>query len=310
MKPHHYFSSESGATQMRIQRLISAAILACSVAACAKDVTGVSHPAPPLAFVRYVNAVSDTFNMDFRAVDQVTYSQPFLNAQFRDLGAGNYQGYQAGSRHIRIFLNPNPANNTVAVDPVVVSTVMVDTTFTFTAGTYYTLLHVGYARTGAAVKEQLLIITDALPTQSTATVQYRIINAAPTLGTVVVYARPDGVTPLTGAPTAAALAFKGVTAYQSQAPGPIVMRMTTPGTIVTQGSATGYTVQVGTAGTTTLTAAPGVAPADPIYGSGQGGSIFTAFIFDASVVGSKAAQFATPGIVFYPDVQPPRTTSP
>ncbi len=295
---------------MRIQRLLSAVILAGAVSACAKDVTAVSHPAPPLAFVRYINAVNDTFNMDFRAVDQVTYSQPFINTAYRSLGDGNYQGYQAGSRHVRIFLNPNPANNTVAVDPAVVSTVMVDTTFTFVAGTYYTLLHVGNARAGAAVKEQLLIITDALPTQSTATVQGRVINAAPTLGAVDVYVRADGTTPLSGAPNASALGFKSATAWISQAPGAWVIRITTPGTVVTQGAAAGYTLQAGTAGTTTLTAAVGTAPLDPIYGSGQGGSIFTAVIFDASVVGSKAAQFATPGVVYYPDMQPPRTTSP
>ena len=135
--------------------------------------------------------VADTFNMDFRAVDQVDYSQPFLNTAFRGLGEGNYQGYQAGSRHIRIFLDPAPANNTVAVDPVVASTVMVDTTFAFTAGTYYTLLHVGGARTGAAVKEKLWIITDALPTQNTASVQYRIINAAMVQGAVDVYVKRD-----------------------------------------------------------------------------------------------------------------------
>ena len=296
---------------MRIQRLLSAVILACGVSACAKDVTGVVHPVPPLAFVRYINAVSDTFNMDFRAVDQVTYSQPFLNTQYRDLGNGGYQGYQAGSRHVRIFLNPAPANNTVAVDPVVVSTVMVDTTYTFVAGTYYTLLHVGNARAGSAVKEQLMIITDALPTQSTATIQGRIINAAPTLGAVDVYVRADGTTPLSGAASASSLGFKSATTWMSQAPGAWVIRLTTPGTVVTQGAAAGYTLQVGTAGTTTLTAAPGVAPADPIFGSGQGGSIFTAVIFDASPAPvSKAAQFATPGVVYYPDMQPPRTTSP
>jgi hypothetical protein len=248
--------------------------------------------------------------MDFRAVDQVLYSQPFLNVLYRGLGDGNYQGYQAGSRHIRIFLDPSPSGVGVAVDPAVVSTVMVDSTINFVAGTYYTLLHVGSARAGAAVKQQLYIITDALPTQSTATVQFRVVNAAATLGAVDVYAAASGTTALSGAPTVANLAFKGVSSYVSQAPGAINLRITNPGTTVTQGAAAGYTVQVGTAGTTNLTAAPGAAATDPIYGSGQGGSIFSAFIFDASVTGSKAANFTTPGVVFYPDVQPPRTTSP
>ncbi len=284
---------------MRFQRLIAAAILACGVSACAKDVQGVTHAPPLLAYVRYINAVPDTFNMDFRAVDQVTYSQPFLNTAFRGLGAGNYQGYAVGSRHIRIFLDPAPANNTVAVDPAVASTVMVDTTVTFTAGTYYTLLHVGSARTGAAVKEKLWIITDALPTQSSASVQTRIVNAAPVQGAVDVYVTATGVA--AGAPAASSLAFGSATTWFSQAPGALVVSLTTPGTLVPVGAAAGYTLQPGTAGTTA---------ADPIFGSGQGGSILTAFIFDASVVGSQAAQFATPGVVFFPDKQPARTTSP
>ena len=311
MKPHHHVSSESGATQMRFQRLIFAVILSCGVAACAKDATGVTNTPPPLAYVRYVNAVSDTFDMDFRAVDQVAYSQPFLNVAMRGLGDGNYQGYQAGSRHIRIFLDPNPSGGTIAVDPTVVSTVMVDTTYTFVAGSYYTLVHIGNARAGSAVPQKLWIINDVLPVQTTASVQYRVINVAPVQGAVDVYVRPDGTTPLSGAPTASSLAFQSATAYLSQAPGTgLVVRLTTPGTLVPVGAATGATLQVGTAGTTTVTAAPGVLPADPIFGSGQGGSILTAFIFDASAANTKGAVFATPGVVFFPDMQPPRTTSP
>jgi len=284
---------------MRFQRLLFAVILACGATACAKDVVGVAHPAPPLAYVRYINAVPDTFNLDFRAVDQVQYSEPFLDVAFRGLGEGNYQGYQAGSRHIRVFLDPNPSGVTVAVSPTVVSTVMVDTTFTFTAGTYYTIVHVGGSRAGAAVKEKFWIIQDALPTQSTANVAFRIVNTAYVQGAVDVYV--NGTTPLTGAPAAASLAFGSTTAYLTQAPGPIVIRLTAPGTINAVGAAAGYTVQAGTAGTTA---------ADPIYGSGIGGSIFSAFIFDASSAGTVGAAFAAPGVVFFPDLQPPRTTSP
>ena len=284
---------------MRFQRLIFAAILACGVAACAKNVTGVTHAPPPLAYVRYVNAVSDTFAMDLRAVDQVLYSQPFLNTVYRGLGDGDYQGYQAGSRHIRIFLDPSPPNTTVPVDPLIVSTVMIDTTLTLTAGTYYTLVHVGGARAGSAVKEKLWVITDALPAQSTATVQYRIINTAMVQGAVDVYVSATGTT--TGTPTASSLAFQSATSYISQAPGAIIMKLTLPGTQTVVGAAAGTTLQTGTAGTTA---------ADPIFGSLQGGSILTAFIFDATPAGKTAPTFTTPGIVFFPDVQPPRTTSP
>jgi len=281
---------------MRFQRLISAAIIACAVSACAKDITGVTHTPPPLAYVRYINAVPDTFDMDFRAVDQVAYSQPFINVAYEGLGAGNYQGYQAGSRHIRIFLDPSPANNTVAVDPAVVSTVMVDTTLSLTAGQYYTLIEYGSAR-AKTTQAKFMVINDALPAVSTTNVQFRVINLAPVEGAVDVYVRPDGTTPLSGAPTVANLAAGAASAYLSQATGPFVIRLTTPGTF-TAAAAPAATLQVGTAGTTAV---------DPIYGSGQGGSVFTAFIFDASAAGSPGATFATPGVVYYPDRQPAST---
>jgi hypothetical protein len=290
---------------MRVQRLILAVILlACSVTACAVDVTGTAHPPPPLAFVRYINAVSDTFNLDFRAVDQVSYSQPFLNVAFRGLGGGNYQGYQAGKRHIRVFLDPNPSDPTVGVNPAIVSTFLVDTNFTFTAGTYYTIVHVGGSRAGSAVPDKFWIITDALPAQTAGNIGFRIVNAAPVLSAanagVDVHVGATAALALAAPPTASALAFGAINPYVSQATGATVMVLTVPGTATVIGAAAGYTVQAGTAGTTA---------ADPIYGSGVGGSIFTAFIFDASAAGTVGAVFATPGIVYWPDLQPPRTTT-
>lgn len=283
---------------MRFQRLIFAAITACAVSACAKDVTGVTHTPPPLAYVRYVNAVADTFNMDFRAVDQVQYSPPFLNVLYRGVGEGGYQGYQAGSRHIRIFLDPAPANNDVPVDPAVVSTVMVDTTYSFTAGTYYTLFEVGSAR---AKTTKLIIHPDTLPAQG-AGIQYRVTNLATVQGPVDVYVVADSTSALAGAPTIANLAAGTSSAYTSRATGAFYIRLTAPGNPAAPiGKANGYILQAGTAGTTS---------ADPIYGSGQAGSIFTAYIFDASAAGSPGATFATPGVIYFPDVQPPRTTTP
>jgi len=296
---------------MRVQRLILAVILlACSVTACAVDVTGTAHPPPPLAYVRYVNAVMDTFDLDFRAIDQVSYSQPFLNVPFRGLGGGNYQGYQAGARHIRVFDDPNPSDPTVQVPTSTVSTFLVDTTYTFTAGTYYTILHVGDSRAGSAFPQKLWIIADALPAQTAGNVAFRIINAAPLLGTVDVYARADTTTALSGSPTASALAYQAPpTAYISQATGPIAFRLTLQGTTTRIGAAT--VVQIGTAGTTA---------ADPIYGSAVAGSVFTAFIFDG--VAANAIQFvpdkpgppvvpgnSQPLVVVWPDLQPPRTTT-
>lgn len=92
---------------MRIQRLAVATLALIGVAACSKDKGGHSTGAvtPPLAYIRYFNAVGDTLSLDFHAIDQIEFSQPFLAVPFRGIGLGSYQGYQAGSRKIRVFPN-------------------------------------------------------------------------------------------------------------------------------------------------------------------------------------------------------------
>ena len=125
---------------MRFQRQLLIALATTVVAACAKDVKGVSNVGdiPPLAYVRYLNAVSDTLGTDFRSIDHLTYAQPFLATPYRAMGYGGYQGYAAGSHNIRVF--PNSTNIAVT------SSWFVDTTLTFTANTYYTIVHVGLGR--------------------------------------------------------------------------------------------------------------------------------------------------------------------
>ncbi len=56
----------------------------------------------------------------------------------------------------------------------------------------------------------------------------------------------SAATPLTGTPAAASLAFHSATTYLSQAPGPLVVRLTTPGTLNAVGGAAGFTLQPGT----------------------------------------------------------------
>jgi len=120
------------------------------------------------------------------------------------------------------------------------------------------------------------------------------VNAAPVQGAVDVY--------INAVKTVSNIAAGANSAYAAQATGAFVITMTTPGTATVVGAAAGYTLQVGTAGTTL---------ADPIFGSGQPGSIFTAFIFDATPVpASPQTAVATPSVVYFPDMQPPRTTSP
>ena len=64
--------------------------------------------------------------------------------------------------------------------------------------------------------------------RSASTVQFRIVNAASVQGAVDVYASATGTT--TGTPTASALAFQSASTYVSQGVGPIILKMTAPGT--------------------------------------------------------------------------------
>jgi hypothetical protein len=104
------FSIEPGVSQMRLPRVVftvAAVAAVASVAACSKDSSGnpVTNTPPPLAYVRFYNAVGDTLPLDFRPVDAIEFSWPFLATPFRAQGLGGYQGYATGARHIRVFPN-------------------------------------------------------------------------------------------------------------------------------------------------------------------------------------------------------------
>jgi len=219
---------------------------------------------PPLAYVRYINAVPDTLNTTVRFIDQVEYSpMTFVNVAFRALGQGNYQPTAAGSRKFRVFtadaVNFSAAGNT---------TVLVDTTITFEAGKYYTLLHSGFARAGASPRQRIVVLNDVFPTVTGANIALRAIHQAFGVGAVDLHAAPSATATLSSATR--------LVPNFAEAAAP-----------------------AGTAGTTSV---------DPIGGSTIGGSIITAIAYPASPANSAGARFAAPGIVYYLDKQPPRTT--
>jgi len=295
MKQPHLFTG-SGASQMRIQRLVVATLALLGVAACTKDTAGHATGAltPPLAYVRYFNAVGDTLALDFHPIDQIEFSQPFLAVPFRGVGLGNYQGYQAGSRKIRVFPN--------STDLATTSAFLVDTTLTLTAGTYYTVLHTGFARAGQAPKQGLRVIEDAIGTQpTTGTVSIRVIHAGPTAGAIDLYFTATATDPLPATPTFANVTYGMVQTYSTRTPGAFVIR--------------GYAA--GTTTTALFTNSPPIAPATTISGNtyvggaDAAGTVFTAMIYGAATTGSSAAVTAgtgvntTPKIVFWIDRGPP-----
>ena len=285
---------------MRIARIGLVGALLLGAAACqTEDGSAVSATIPPLAFVRYINAVPDTNNLTVRWVDQLDFSpQTFVNVAFRGMGQGGYQGLEAGSRHLRVFTHdPALAGNVGGA----VTAQLADTTFTFVAGQYYTLLHLGYARTGQVPAQQVLIINDALPATNTL-VSIRAINAGLGLGAVDIFATPLPTTALAGAPAFANVALtNGTTGISTYANVPVAQ-------FAAQVAATGTLVSLFAA------AAPagvvGTTAADPIAGATVGGSVLTAIAFPASVVGSVAAASAARTIVWFSDRQPARTTTP
>lgn len=270
-------------------KLITRVLLACSTAllatGCKEDSGPILAPEVPLAFTRFVNAVPDTGAMDYRFVDQVEFSPVTLGLAFR--GFSPYQGAAAGPRHIRVFPTSTDFGTTTSI--------LLDTTITLEPNTYYTIVHVGYARTGQAPGDKFVVLVDARPDPA-GNVAVRAMNLGTGLGAVDFFAAPPG-DPLPGTPMFANVAEGAVTNYATRAPGAFAVTATP------------------TASTTALATvtAPAGLPADPgsnltaVGGSGQAGSALLAILMPRSVAGSAAPQsaaFTTPTVVYVVDKHP------
>lgn len=281
---------------MRLSRFVTLGVAVSAMVGCTEPSDGPTTPnTPPLAFVRYINAVPDTLNTTVRFIDQVEYSPiTFVNVPFRGLGQGNYQPTEAGARKFRVFtadaVNFSAAGNTV---------VLVDTTITFEAGKYYTLLHLGFARAGATPRQRIVAITDVFPAQA-ANISFRAVHAGLGVGNVDIYATPTATDAIAGAPLLANVPLNTVSGYLSRATGAFATRVTAAGSTTAVISAA---APAGTAGSASV---------DPLGGVTVSGSIITAIAFPASpqlpAAPSAGARFAAPGVAYYVDRQPPRTT--
>lgn len=297
---------------MRLSHLAVVGTLAAGLVGCRDDSADAITPTiPPVAYVRYINAVPDTLNTLVRWIDQLDYvPQTFANVPYRGLGQGNYQGVDVRAKRIRIFTTDistySAATNTV---------VLVDTSITFEAGKYYTMLHTGFARAGATPKQGLKIIEDVFPTVGS-NVAVRYMNAGNGLGTLDLYT-PAAVVAAGGAVTGTA----AVTGLAAGALSPYTIR--TPGAFAATATATGTTTSLfstlapaGVAGNPFAPAANGIAAiaaVDPISGSTVAGSVMTAIAFPATPAnkpGPAATVFAAPAVVYFLDKQPPRFSTP
>lgn len=256
---------------MKLQRIALLSAIGVLVAACSSDTGPHVTNLGPLAYVRYVNAIPDTNQTDFRFVDQVSGSPWFGQLFFRDISS--YEPVAPGARHIRIFaVDPN-VGTTLEANINVVSSVFVDTTITLQANTYYTLVHVGYARAGASPAQHLVVIQEDRSTLPSGTqIGVRAINTSPTM-TADVYAAATA----SGSPLISALPFGSASPYQ----------------LLNTGSLTFTATANGSKTVTASAAAPAGAPPASISqsataGYSVGGSLLSAYIFPAAVTGSLA----------------------
>jgi hypothetical protein len=279
---------------MRFSKVSFFALAAMALTACQTE-DGKLAPTeiPPLAFVRYINALPDTLATSVRFIDQVEFSpQTWVAVPFRGLGGGNYQGTQAGNRSFRIFTYQIVANT---LAPAAGNTVVLgEATHRFEAGKYYTVIISGFARAGASPQKSVRIIEDPLPTPG-ANIAVRAMHAGAGIGNVDIYITPTTTSAITGTPAIAGLAFGGASAYASLAPAAFAVRVTAAGSTTPLISAA---APAGTAGTSTV---------NPIGGATQAGSVITAVAFPSSVAGSPAAASANPTVLFFIDRHPPRT---
>jgi hypothetical protein len=290
----------------RIFQLSTFCLAAGVVSACKPEET-ITTPTTPTAGVRFINAVPDTgaaFGLDFRFVDIVENSDQF-RITFRNnpqtsggvtaSAAIQYKAAKAGSRHFRIFLDDTLQ--------AIASTVLKDSTLTLEASHNYTVLLWGNARSTGGDKMRLTVIDETVADPG-AQVALRVINATSAAVDVSQYASTASVP---ASPTWANVGAYAISSYVSAPPAQIKFNVRPAGSASTL-FADALALIGQPAGTSTAGCVVGLdCEAQP--GTTVAGSAVTLIVFPASVAGSKAASFTTPGNSFMWDRRPPRNCS-
>lgn len=254
--------------------LAAAALVAC-------DESDVTTPArPPLAGVRVINAVADTFAVDVRMIDQVEWSIVANNINFR--AGTEHQPVEAKARRIRVFAfhgaNPTLPN---------VTQVLHDTTISFAADRNVTLLLTGSAR---ARNVRFVMIEDDPPTPGAGQIAVRTVNTSN--AAIDAYYTASATEAIAGSPAAANVAPLAASPYVTRATGAVAARIASAGST---------TANASVAGPNAPTAPEGVAPAAGVNSSG---SAFSIFYFPAGAAGSPQAAVASPSAIWFVDRVP------
>ena len=207
---------------MRLTRLTALFVTAIAIAGCSSDkITSTSFP--PLAGVRWINAVSDTGAIDVRAIDQVEFS-PVVNALAYTKGT-EAQPVEAKARHFRAFIT--------STNPAITSNPIVDTTITFAANQRYTVLISGAARS----KVFFVVLDDNPSAAPSGQIAIRTVNAS--TGAIDSYVVDSTATAVSGTPTAANVAPHAASSYVGRAAGKVAVRVTAAGSVAVSASQQG-----------------------------------------------------------------------
>jgi hypothetical protein len=249
---------------MRLSRFLVIGVVLSVIAACNGDEITNSTP-PPLAGVRFINAMSDTGAVDIRMIDQVPWSALALRLPFRS--GTEHQPTEAKARRLRVF----PTDTT----PAVTSNFMLDTMITFAANQNYTLLLAGSAKNNT---DRFILINDDAPAPAAGNISFRAVNAScgpagtPNVDFLV------GADSTTLAAAGTNIAPNAPSAYQSRATGALFGRFNTTVTPTRVAQAAGPS-------------APATPPgARPAAGVNSAGTVLTAYCFPRSVAGTSAPQ--------------------
>jgi hypothetical protein len=272
---------------MKSSRFVLLTLCGVSLAACERNTSGTPFEPDALAALRFVNAVPDTMQLDYRIVDIVTNAGMF-NADFRSNQA-QYVPILAGQHTIRVFLS----DSALAVAQVVVN----ETTFDFEQGKSYTFIHSGYMRPGQTPAVTAAIVEDAPPTPAAGKVAVRALNLAAGLGGMDIFVG----TTATGLPAASAtwtnVAFGTYTGYVELDTAAYRVAATATGT-VTPLVVANTAAPAGSAASGNTSAITGVKMA---------GSALTFVLLPRSVAGSRAPQssaYTAPVVTFLNDRRP------
>jgi hypothetical protein len=263
---------------MRFHRIALTAASLAALAAC-KDNNVTSSARPPLAGVRFINALPDTFAVDIKAVDQIEWSPVANNLAYR--AGTEQQPIEAKSRHFRVFAF-NLAGGISGV-----SQVLLDTNITITENSRVTLLLTGSAR---AKTVKFVMVNDDVAAPAAGQIAVRVVNAS--TGAVDAYYTATDTTTLAGSPSVANVGSLVASPYVTRAAGAVAAQVTPAGSATPAASTAGP-------------AAPNViAGANPGAGVNSSGSAFSVYYFPRGVAGSPQNAVAAPTVTWFVDRVP------